>query len=408
MKLLERSQYGIQQTEVTSLNSLPYQFCPLHQCPINTFCQTCRQILCSACAVSSQHKSHECFLFSDIDQEMRELLRRELSGLQEKKQKWEKECHTDDASLDQEIENIEKQKKLLKMELNQLFDEIHHSLQERHEILNNQVDMLCCERMDIISKIKELKQKTEKSIKEFINLDEMATFDLMHKATNSLDIVVKDFNKMTEEFHFEQVHDMKILDSKLEITEMKKIIQNFGRIESSHSENCTAACLYDPEIMNISIQSGNKFEMVKQSSNIENHFIFVNTAIRSGSIHQWKVKINDHLGWIGVGVSREEIVKSQKFSAFETPYNTHRSYFMSSNAFTWSIESKENQKQHGFEFSKGDVLEMIMNGNTRQLTVQKMGSNQSYTFRNIILPVYPLVALYAQDDSVTFYDWKRI
>ncbi|KAG2382781.1 hypothetical protein C9374_004748 [Naegleria lovaniensis] len=198
--------------QVTRIDSSSQYYCQLHQCPMNTFCKTCRQIICPACGFSSQHKSHDCYLLSEIDQEMRQEVKKELDKLQELKSKWELRCHTDDTSLDQEMAEIEKQRQVLKKEMDTVFNELYQLLKNRHEILNEELDKLCQERICIISEIKELKQQVDKSMKEFDHLDSMTTFDMTHKKITSLEVVLKDFEKMISEFQFgsvQELHEMK-------------------------------------------------------------------------------------------------------------------------------------------------------------------------------------------------------
>ncbi|KAG2382769.1 hypothetical protein C9374_004736 [Naegleria lovaniensis] len=130
------------------------QSCQLHQCPINTFCKTCRQIICSSCSVSPLHKSHDCYLLSEIDQEMRQEVQKDIDKLQELTTNWELKSHSGYASLDQEMAEIEKQRQVLKKEMDTVFDELHQSLRKRHETLNEELDKLCQRELASFQKLK--------------------------------------------------------------------------------------------------------------------------------------------------------------------------------------------------------------------------------------------------------------
>ncbi|KAG2382771.1 hypothetical protein C9374_004738 [Naegleria lovaniensis] len=345
---------------------------------------------------------------------MRQEVKKELDKLRELKTEWELKCHTDDTSLDQEIVEIEKQRQVLKKEMDTVFDELHQSLRKRHDTMNEELDKLCQERICIISKIKEMKQQAEHSKKEFDNLDRMTTFEMIQTKTSSLEIVLKDLEKMISEFKYRSVtalHELKLIVDQQEVNELKKRIDQLGRVYSSSprdeiSQNLSNPneWLYDHSQVYLS-NDNNVVRLVKKAENNTYPLSFNNTRMEIG-IFKWKVKIEKleriGVGWIGVGVSTEEIVSSRQFGAFVYPYESHKSYLISCNGYTWSMDLNENQKANGFKFTTGHELELEMNCNTRQLTIRKLGTNESFTFNNVVLPVYPSVALCGRDGSVTF------
>ncbi|KAG2382782.1 hypothetical protein C9374_004749 [Naegleria lovaniensis] len=315
---------NVNASNVPSVSSLSVSFCQLHQCPINTFCKTCRQIICSGCALSFPHQSHSCVLLSDIDQEMRQEVKKDVQKLHEMKTKWELKCHTDYSSLDQEIVEIEKQKQLLKKEMDTVFDELHQLLKKRHDILNEELDQLCCERICVISKIKELKQQVDKSMKEFDHLDSMTTLEVVSNKINSLEVVLKDFKRMVSEFKFgsvQELHEMKWKKDEKELNELKQQIDKYGTLDSSMGGLSLALqvvqlsneWLYDESNITISTQDTVVKIIKKRGTN--HHFVFNNTMMERG-IFQWKVKIENRAHWIGVGVSSQELVESRDFRAF--------------------------------------------------------------------------------------------
>ncbi|KAG2382770.1 hypothetical protein C9374_004737 [Naegleria lovaniensis] len=214
---------------------------------------------------------------------------------------------------------------------------------------------------------------------------------------------------MISEFKYRSVtalHELKLIVDQQEVNELKKRIDQLGRVYSSSpcdeiSQNLSNPneWLYDHSQVYLS-NDNNVVRLVKKAENNTYPLSFNNTRMEIG-IFKWKVKISK-LGWIGVGVSTEEIVSSRQFGAFVNPYKSHKSYLISYIGYTYSMDLNENQKANGFKFTTGHELELEMNCNTRQLTIRKLGTNESFTFNNVVLPVYPSVVLRFRNDSVTF------
>nr|CAG4717492.1 unnamed protein product [Naegleria fowleri] len=255
--------------------------------------------------------------------------------------------------------------------------------------------------------MKELNHQVDRSMKEFDHLDSKSCFEMMNKKIHSLEVVMKDFNQMIQEFKHESVkefHNMKWSTNEQELIELKKRIEHFGKNDTSQwspqqspsfqtrpQSSSLVEWLFDPKVMQVSTE-GTMMKIVKKTEPGTFQCVVRQLRMESG-VFRWKVKI-ENLGWsIGVGASTQEIVSSKNFRAF----TSHNSYFMTYNGFTWSVNSLENRKQNGFKFSTGDELELEMNCNLKELT---NSAGESFTFTNIELPVYPSIALFSPNDSV--------
>ncbi|KAG2382898.1 hypothetical protein C9374_004865 [Naegleria lovaniensis] len=329
-----------------------------------------------------QHKSHKCFLLSDIDQQMRKELKEQLDKLLQMKMKWELECHADHLSLQKETKEIENQSQQLKKEMDVIFEELQQCLKKRQEDLHEEIDKLSLERCNVISKLQDLKLQTESSITEFEDLNAMTTFELVNRKITSFDHASKEFNNFVQEFKFDsvkQLHEMKWMDYKKQLDSLKKDIEQFGKIESSSLLELSNEWLYEPNKFEISTDR-NRVKLIKKDGK-DYRFVFNNTKMERG-----------------------EVVSHKNFGAYAKPWNSHKSYFVSASGHSWSMELSENYRTIGLSFSTGHELALEMNCKTKQLIIRKVGSKETFTFDNILLPVYPSVVLTNSNDTVSIVE----
>ncbi|KAF0972043.1 hypothetical protein FDP41_009739 [Naegleria fowleri] len=136
--------------------------------------------------------------------------------------------------------------------------------------------------------------------------------------------------------------------------------------------------------------------------------IFANTPLgddKRYGIFRWKVHIHTINSWIGVGVTRESIVKDLFHEL--SPFDNHGSYLLSQNGYAWNlfIEGSTKYKSIGSKFYTGDVLTFELNCFTKELSIFKEDVKMT-TFSDVQLPVYPSVMMHSLEE-VEFSDFEQ-
>ena len=222
-------------------NNLTQRFCSNHEMiPLNTYCRTCEQLICSQCALSKEHKVHVHDLIQEIEDEEREQLRKNVDALWESVDSWENKYGLGDNELDNEVQYIEREGKRVQTEIFELFGTLRRSLQRQEELLNEQVEDIVKKHTDFVKTLKSNKRDTRELLKEFDNLDEISAYEVIEKKLEKYRPAMMSVVKLRGEFRYQtlsQLHDMKLVDANSLMRIIQKEILELGMIIKCEAGN---------------------------------------------------------------------------------------------------------------------------------------------------------------------------
>ncbi|KAG2382021.1 hypothetical protein C9374_005813 [Naegleria lovaniensis] len=190
-----------------------YPMCHEHQIPINTYCRTCEQLICSVCALFKSHTGHMFDFIQDVEQRERQEIKESLQIIQNEIERWEDEFQTSDSDLDKTCMRIDQVQLALSHKVQNVVDELKRKLDEHSRIIKQNIEEVCQEHKNVIHSVQNIKQQVANLYSEFDHLDEMSGFDLIEKKLSRLNALFSLCAKLKNEFPYEstrQLYDMKI------------------------------------------------------------------------------------------------------------------------------------------------------------------------------------------------------
>jgi len=182
----------------TSCNNCNGTMCHIHSFPIDTLCKTCNKTICARCAITKDHKGHDCYLLEDIEKEERQSVNIFLDLLSEKVSTWEVERSVREEDLNQKLESIERNRARLIETIEKKMNELKEIINERQNQLVDMVDDVLQSHIDIVHNITETKRKTRQMIDDW-RREEVDIVDLINNKEKLLAQVISTVNELTQE-----------------------------------------------------------------------------------------------------------------------------------------------------------------------------------------------------------------
>ncbi|KAG2379164.1 hypothetical protein C9374_007802 [Naegleria lovaniensis] len=217
----------------TSLNfGGPAPLCQRHHIPVNTYCGSCKKLVCSACAVEEHREGHtDVNMIAKIEPEERSNLDKLLNHLRESMKEWESSHQTHDNELELESSLIEEARNRLKEEVKAVCDTLRQNLQDRQDQLFADIDEISKTQTNYVKKIIELKKVSVDYISEFDKLHEMSGYEMMERKLTRLPQTLQAFEDLKTFFKYltlDEVHDIQLTNT--EIMYIQRELKNLGEI----------------------------------------------------------------------------------------------------------------------------------------------------------------------------------
>ncbi|KAF0973383.1 hypothetical protein FDP41_008087 [Naegleria fowleri] len=210
----------------------PAPLCQRHHIPVNTYCGTCKKLVCSACAVEEHREGHnDVNMIAKIEPEERSNLDKLLTNLRESMKDWENSHQTHDNELELESSLIEEARNRLKEEVKAVCDTLRQNLQDRQDQLFADIDEITKTQTNYVKKIIELKKVSVDYMSEFDKLHEMSGYEMMERKLTRLPQTLQAFEDLKTFFKYltlDEVHDIQLTNT--EIMYIQRELKNLGEI----------------------------------------------------------------------------------------------------------------------------------------------------------------------------------
>lgn len=86
----------------------------------------------------------------------------------------------------------------------------------------------------------------------------------------------------------------------------------------------------------------------------------------------WAVKIHQNANWLGIGICLEREAQKRKFAGGNLDCEGHGNYMLGSGGYAYSTSDMAiNGKDIGFEFTAGDIIELMYTTTNMRLQLRK-------------------------------------
>ncbi|EGR28180.1 hypothetical protein IMG5_181090 [Ichthyophthirius multifiliis] len=352
-------------------------------------------ILCSICRIESHqnHKTIPLKLFlSDITNKIQNNQKKniKLDYLLNQLEKLNQQILY---SLKETVENMAQQIKLFETECSDTIKRIREKITQQHFMNENMPKVIESIKNGEYTDVDIFKSEC-KSIVESISYKENKGFEIDIKPEKYIDSFsrteqecIKTIKKASDQF----IQQIKSLQNTLQNVG-NQAFQNLVQFSFSQTLKSSTITLIDQKI---STQT--------QNQDGENRFALLEPVLQLNKTAKFAFQVKNTTSWVGLGICLKNILQKRNFK-FDYNNTGNGTYLVSSNGYTWSHSSKDDNRQRkGFGFENDSVVICIFDPVKKVIRFKKH-KGQQIVCLNVDIPenenVYACVNLCNKNDSI--------
>ena len=175
--------------------------CPKHNDPLKVYCETCRQIICRDCTISTEHNTHKFFLISECYPKHRQQIEASLDLVKHKMADLNTAVTHLDTTEREVIEKGEQLQEQIDTHAQQIIDQVQrsreHLSQQLHNIVKQKTQLLAAQRQQaqrLHTQLNTCQEMIKHSLKEWtkqqILAEKHTMINEMNTATQHVDPTV--------------------------------------------------------------------------------------------------------------------------------------------------------------------------------------------------------------------------
>ena len=386
-----------------------------HNIELEFFCKTHNQLCCAACLSkikekgNGQHTDCDVCLIEDIKNEKKNKLSENIKYLEDFSNNLENSIN----ELKKMIEEINKSKEELKMTISKIFTKIRNIINEREDLLLLEVDKKYDKSFFKDEEIIKLSDKLPSKIKislekgKLINNEWNDKDKLNSKINDCINIEnnikkIKEINESIKKYNSNSINiEFTPEEKDNEFNEFLENIKNFGEIfEVKEREKEELIFRFKPGT-NYNLTNNGKVATKISGGDSWNCTIIGDKKIPENRISKWKIRINNFEiksnTWnILIGIGPDNPNNENNY------YTKCWSFICGFSQLSIKSGSEKGYNNHSGKLKKGDVIEVIVDRKTGNLSFSVNGTNYGIAYSQIPKneELYPIVMINDQNQIV--------